>query len=152
MFQNLPGSSDGTLYYNNSSARTNTRYYNGSSNPRIDNLTFRASNSFSAVDIPFTGYATDGSSFNGVITISSDGTSAGSGGNIRYSTDSKSAAVFDRDDFDDLSQWETDRDISSVRFEIPSSSQGSLYRNYRSSSSQGTRITSSTSAGAVFFI
>lgn len=148
MFQNLPGSSDGTLYYNNSTARTNTRYYNGSSNPRIDNLTFRASNSFSVVDIPFTGYATDGSSFNGVITISSDGSSAGSGGNIRYSTDSKSAAVFDRDDFDDLSQWETDRDISSVRFEIPSSSQGSLYRNYRSSSSQGTRITSSTSISA----
>lgn len=147
-FQRLPGSSDGTLYYNSSAARTNTRYYNGSSNPRIDNLTFRASNSFSMVDIPFTGYSTNGGSFNGVITISADRSSGGSGGNIRYSTDSKSAAVFDRDDFDDLSQWETDRDVSSVRFEIPSSSQGSLYRNYRSSSNQGTRMTSTTSVTA----
>ena len=147
-FQRLPGSSDGTLYYNSSAARSNTRYYNGSGNPRIDNLSFRATNSFSMVDIPFTGYSTSGGSFNGVVTISSDGSSTGRGGSIRYSTDSKSAAVFDRDDFDDLSQWETDRNISSVRFDVPSSSQGSLYRNYRSSSSQGTRITSSTSITA----
>lgn len=32
-FQSLPSGSDGTLYYNNSTARTNTRYYNGSSSP-----------------------------------------------------------------------------------------------------------------------
>lgn len=147
-FQSLPSGSDGTLYYNSSTARTGTRYYNGSSSPRIDNLSFRASSSFSGVvNIPFVGRATNGESFNGVVTVSSSG-SGSRGDSIRYTTDSKSAAVFDRDDFDDLSQWETDRSISSVRFEIPSSSQGYLYRNYRSSSSMGTRLTSTTTITA----
>lgn len=147
-FRSLPSGSDGTLYYNSSTARTGTRYYNGSSSPRIDNLSFRASSSFSGVvNIPFVGRATNGESFNGVVTVSSSG-SGSKGDNIRYTTDSKSAAVFDRDDFDDLSEWETDRSISSVRFEIPSSSQGYLYRNYRSSSSMGTRLTSNTTISA----
>lgn len=147
-FQSLPSSASGTLYISGSAARVNTRYRNGSSSPRIDNLSFRAASSFSGtVDIPFKGTATNGATFDGVVTVGT--TSAGSSsGNIRYTTDSKSAAVFDRDDFDDLSRWETDRDISSVRFEVPSSSEGSLYRNYRSSSSQGTRITSTSSVTA----
>lgn len=148
-FQSLPSGSDGTLYYNNSTARTNTRYYNGSSSPRIDNLSFRASNSFSgSVNIPFVGRSTSGMTFNGVVTVSSNGSGSGSRESIHYTANSSSAAVFDRDDFDDLSRWETDRDVSSVRFDIPSSSQGWLYRNYRSSSSQGTRISSNTSISA----
>lgn len=148
-FQSLPSGSDGTLYYNNSTARTNTRYYNGSSTPRIDNLSFRASNSFSgSVNIPFVGRSTSGMTFNGIVTVSSNGSGSSSRESIHYTANSSSAAVFDRDDFDDLSRWETDRDVSSVRFDIPSSSQGWLYRNYRSSSSQGTRISSSTSISA----
>lgn len=86
--------------------------------------------------------------FNGVVTVSSNGSGSGSRESIHYTANSSSAAVFDRDDFDDLSRWETDRDVSSVRFDIPSSSQGWLYRNYRSSSSQGTRISSNTSISA----
>lgn len=145
-FEELPRSSDGSLYYNNSRiTSTGTRYYNNSGN-RINNLSFRASNSFSGtLDIPFTGRARNGDSFRGVITISSSG--GGSSGStdrvIRYRTDYGSAAVFNRDDFDDLSQWETDRNVSSVRFSLPGSNQGDLYRGYRSSSNQGTRITSS---------
>lgn len=147
-FQSLPNSSDGTLYYNSSAVRTGTRYYNGSSSPRIDNLSFRASSGFSSeVNIPFVGLATSGESFNGVVTISTASSGSGGGG-IRYTTDSKTAAVFDRGDFDDLSREETDRSISTVRFEVPGSSQGYLYRNYRSSSSMGTRITSTTSVSA----
>lgn len=147
-FQGLPNSADGTLYYNNSAARTDTRYRNGSTTPRIDDLSFRASSRFSGtVDIPFVGTAVSGETFSGVISVgtSSAGTDSE---NIRYTTDSKTAVVFDRDDFDDLSRWETDRDISSVRFEVPGSSQGWLYQNYRSSSSQGTRISSTTTISA----
>ena len=44
-----------------------------------------------------------------------------------------------------LEQW-LDRNISTVRFELPSTSQGELYRGYRSSSSKGTRITSSNTS------
>lgn len=151
IFQRLPDSADGYLYYNNSRiTSTGSRYGNNSGN-RISNLSFRASNSFlGAVDIPFEGRAANGDWFDGVITIESSGSGGGSTnrGNIRYITDSQNAAVFDRDDFDDLSQWETDRDVSSVRFQVPSSSQGTLYSGYRSSTNQGTRITSSTSITA----
>lgn len=150
VFRGLPDSSDGYLYYNNSRIySTGTRYGNNSGN-RISNLSFRASNSFyGVVDIPFEGYAANGDRFTGVITVESNGSGGStSRGNIRYITDSQSAAVFDRDDFDDLSQWETDRDVSSVRFQAPPSSQGTLYSGYRSGSSQGTRITSGTSVTA----
>lgn len=145
VFEGLPNRTDGDLYYNSRRIdSTGTRYYNGSGN-RISNLSFRASNSFSGtIDIPFIGYDRNGVDFNGVITISSSGSNSSYADAIRYTTDSKSAAVFDRDDFDDLSQWETDRDVSTVRFDPPRSSEGDLYRGYRSSSSRGTRITSSS--------
>ena len=145
VFDGLPSRTDGDLYYNSRRiTSTGTRYYNGSGN-RISNLSFRASSSFSGtIDIPFIGYDRNGVDFTGVITISSSGSSSSNTDAIQYTTDSKSAAVFDRDDFDDLSQWETDRDISTVRFDPPRSSEGDLYRNYRSSTSKGTRITSSS--------
>jgi len=144
ILQSLPNSIDGTLYHNSSRANTSTRYYRGSGVSRIGNLSFRASSGFiGAVDIPFVGYSVNGDRFDGVVTVESSSSGTGTNwGNIRYVTDSKTAAVFDRDDFDDLSQWETDRNVSTVRFDIPSTSQGSLYRNYRSSSNQGTRISS----------
>lgn len=148
--QDLPDQySQGSVYRGSSRVTsTNTRYYYGSSSNRISNLSFRASSSFSgSVDIPFIGTNRDGDTFYGTITITSSG-STSSRDTIQYSTDYNSAAVFDRDDFDNLSQWETDRDISTVRFDLPRSSEGDLYRNYRSSSSKGTRITSSTTISA----
>lgn len=145
VFRDLPASSDGSLYYNNSRITTaGTRYQNSS----IGRLSFRASNSFSgAVDIPFEGQSTSGETFSGVVTIStsSSGGSTASWGNIRYTSSGGAAAVFDRYDFDSVSQWYNDRNVSSVRFQAPASTWGDLYRNYRSSSSPGTRITSSAS-------
>ena len=82
--ESLPGSSSGSVYYNSSRASTGTNYRNGSSTPRIDNLSFRASNSFyGAVDIPFTGRATNGETFRGVITVASSSSlvNSGSGSN-----------------------------------------------------------------------
>lgn len=150
VFQGLPDSADGYLYYNNSRiTSTGSRYGNNSGN-RISNLSFRASNSFvGAVDIPFEGCATNGDRFTGVITVESSGSGSSTNrGNIRYVTDSQNAAIFNRDDFDDLSQWATDRNVSSVRFQVPASSQGTLYSGYRSSTNQGTRLTGSTSITA----
>ena len=160
----LPDSAEGDLYYNSARVNTTGTRYTSSN---ISRLSFRASRNFSGmVTIPFEGVSTGGDSFTGVIAIGSGGgstgtgntnTGSGSGGGtvtsstIRYITDSQTAAVFDRDDFDDLSQWEYSRDISSVRFDradLPSSSQGSLYQNYRSSSNMGTKITSGTTITA----
>lgn len=145
IFRDLPGSSDGSLYYNNSRITTTGARYQNSS---IGRLSFRASNSFSgAVDIPFEGQSTSGETFSGVVTISTS-SSGGSGssaswGNIRYTSSGGAAAIFDRYDFDSMSQWYNREDVSSVRFQAPASTWGDLYRNYRSSSNPGTRITSS---------
>ncbi len=158
-FQGLPNTADGNLYYSGSAASVDQAYYNGTSYPRIDNLSFRATSRFTgSIDIPFVGTADSGETFYGIVTIDSSTGSGSSGNDLHYYTDSKTAAVFLRNDFDDLSQWLTDRDVSTVRFELPSASQGSLYQNYRSTSSQGTRITSSStsiaagSLGRVAFI
>jgi len=79
-FRSLPSSSDGILYYNSSRANTYTNYRNGSSTPRIDNLSFTASSRFDGtVDIPFTARATNGDTFRAVVTIGSS-SSALSGG------------------------------------------------------------------------
>lgn len=152
-FRSLPGTSDGSVYIGSSRISTTGTRYDSSD---INRMSFRAASSFSgSVNISFEGRSTGGDTFTGVITIGSSGagssSNSGRGGNVRYTTDSNTAAVFDRDDFDDLSQWETDRNISSIRFDrsnLPSNSQGSLYQNYRSSSSMGTRITSNTSITA----
>ncbi|MCI9156725.1 MAG: Ig-like domain-containing protein [Lawsonibacter sp.] len=143
-FQSLPNTSDGYLYHNSTRITgTGTSYYNSTGSYRIGNLSFRASNSFSGtIDIPFEGTDRGGSIFTGVITISSNGSGTASG-NIRYTANPKSAAVFERDDFDSLCWEETREYVNTVRFKIPSSSQGTLYRNYRSSSSTGTKITTS---------
>lgn len=80
-FTNLPGGSSGAVYYNNSRASTSTRYRNGSSTPRIDNLSFRASSSFAgAVDIPFEGRSTNGETFYGVVTVATSADAVGGGG------------------------------------------------------------------------
>lgn len=145
IIRGLPGTSDGSLYYNNTRITTTGVQYQNSS---ISRLSFRAASSFSGVvDIPFEGRSTGGEVFNGVVTISTSA-SSGSGssvnwGNICYTASANTAALFDEYDFDDLSRWETGRSVSSVRFQVPSASQGDLYRNYRSSSNQGTRISSS---------
>lgn len=148
VLERLPNSADGFLYYGTSRiTSTGTQYRNSS----IGRLSFRASSTFSGpVDIPFEGRSAGGVTFHGIVTIgtSSSGGGGSSRSSIRYNADSGSTAVFSRVDFDDLSRWETDRDVSSVRFTPPLSSEGSLYRNYRSSSSMGTRITSTTTVNA----
>lgn len=145
-FQNLPNSSSqGWLLHSGSritSSALSRQYSNGSGSYRIQYLSFQAAGGFSGtVDIPFTGMSANGVSFTGTLTIASDG-SGGRDMTIYYTTDYGDAAVFDRDDFDNLSWDETGEDVSSVQFEIPSTSRGSLYQGYRSSTSRGSRITS----------
>ena len=147
VLQGLPDRyTEGTVYHNtNSLASAGTRYYAGSSSPyRISRLSFRAASGFfGSADIPFVGYANNGDSFDGVITISSNGVADWT---IYYRSDGGSAAVFNRDDFDSLSQWENRENVRSVRFQIPAASQGDLYSGYRSSSNPGQRLSSGGTA------
>ena len=143
-FLELPSSTEGSLYYGSSRASTGTPY----SNSNIGRLSFRAANTFiGPVHIPFEGYSRQGNTFTGLITIESTGSGLSSG-NIRYTTDWKSAARFDRDDFDEISRSWTGWTVSSVRFDLPSSGQGTLYRNYYSSSNRGTSLASNYSVSA----
>ncbi|USF27786.1 hypothetical protein N510_002743 [Firmicutes bacterium ASF500] len=148
ILQDLPDRSlEGSIYHKSTRVSSaGTRYNNGSGTYRISNLSFRAVSDFSGtVEIPFVGYTTGTSStsttFNGVIIIEATGGSYGDT-TISYYTDYDSAAVFDRDDFDEISLNETGEKVKSVKFSIPTASRGDLYQNYRSSSSKGSKITS----------
>lgn len=147
-FDALPGREDGVLYHNRTASTngtrvtTRTRYYNSSS-PYIDNLYFQADKNFSGeAEIPFTGYDLDGDSFSGTVIISSSGAGGADSQDLSYSVDYESFLTFDEEDFNDLCQWETDHNLNYVTFELPSSSQGTLYYNYRESSSSNTKVQS----------
>ena len=149
-FSDLPSSSRGTLYYDYSSSgssntrvSTSTRYYRSQSR-YLDDVSFVPRYDWSGdVDIPFTGYAANGDRFSGTVNITI-GSGASSWDTITYSTRKNGAARFDADDFNDLCLDQTGARLSHVRFTLPSSSRGTLYYNYSSSGSYGSKVSSST--------
>lgn len=149
VFQDLPDRyTQGSLYHNTTRVNsTTTRYYNTSGTYKIQNLSFQAASGFTgSVEIPFLGYTTaTGVTFTGVIIID-----ASDGGNgfttVTYYTDYSTPVVFNRTDFNEISKDETGYGLSSIKFSVPAVSRGDLYRNYRSTSSKGTRISSATTS------
>lgn len=146
-----PSSSAGTLYYNYTSSgrydglvNANTRYY-PSRSPRISDVTFvPAYNRVAPVTIDFVGYSTSGRSFDGTVTIYYRDTNSGDDV-ITYAVSSGQAIPFEPADFTALCQSVTGKDLSRIVFQyLPSSSEGTLYYNYNSGSSTGTRVTTST--------
>ena len=137
-----PSSSAGTLYYNYSSSgrydglvNANTRYYPGRS-PRLSDVTFvPAAGRVAPVTIDFQGYSTSGQSFNGTVTIyyrDSDD----NGDVIHYAVTSGQAIPFEPADFTDLCQSITGQTLNRIVFQyLPDSTEGTLYYNYNSSSS-----------------
>lgn len=140
-FQSLPDFNMGTLYHGRTSSggigkrvTTATKYFN-SATPYISNLSFWAKEGFrGGVEIPFTGCAVSGETFTGLMYISS-GDGAGSGGavSVRYSS-GPAGVTFSGKDFDEACRQATNAALSYVRFQLPSSGQGILYYDYRSSS------------------
>lgn len=146
-----PSSSAGTLYYNYTSSgrydglvNANTRYY-PSRSPRISDVTFvPAYNRVAPVTIDFVGYSTSGRSFDGTVTIYYRDTDGGDDV-IHYAVSSGQAIPFEPADFTALCQSVTGKNLSRIVFQyLPSSSEGTLYYNYNSGSSTGTRVTTST--------
>lgn len=145
----LPPSSQGTLYYNYSSSGdysslvSEDRDYYRSSSLYLGNITFVAKEDYAGtVEIPFTAWDTQGNRFNGQvgISVSAEGTGA-----VRYSTYQGGKVDFDDSDFNDLCQDLTDSTLRYVRFELPPSSQGTLYYKYTSSSDYDSKVTESRS-------
>lgn len=150
IFGSLPASSSGTLYYRydtSSSSRvdTSTRYYRNTSR-YLDDVSFVPKNNWTGeVEIPFTGYSTNGDRFTGTVGIKIGSGSSGSSSTlISYSTRTNGSARFNVDDFNDMCLDQTGARLNYVRFDLPSSSYGTLYYNY-SSSGSNTRVSASTS-------
>lgn len=139
-------SSQGELRYNYRSASSpgsqvseSTRYYRSGS-PGISNITFvPASGGAEAVTLNFVGYgASSGGRFEGTVVIDYTGKTAD--GSIQYTVRAGRPAEFESADFNELCQSKLGNSLDYVRFDdLPSSSRGTLYRNY-SSSGSGTRV------------
>lgn len=145
----LPSSSEGTLYYDYTSSGSydskvsSTRNYYRSKSPWLEDVSFVPASAFSGTsNISFTGWSVDGDRFTGTVSITSDTVSAGS---IAYSTPRGKAVEFDEEDFESLCRRKTGYSLNYVRFELPSSSRGTLYYNYSSSGNYDSRVSSSKS-------
>lgn len=146
----LPSESLGTLYYNYKSNGTydskvgeNNRYYR-SGTPSLSNVTFRpASGTLDTVRIAFTAYGMEGGRFSGTVVIQYPAASVGK--EIRYSVPSGKAVEFDAADFNELCREVSGASLDYVRFDsLPATVQGTLYYNYSSSGSVGSKVSSST--------
>ena len=127
----LPSSSQGTLYYNyvNSSSEkvsANKNYYRSSS-PYLDEITFVPASGFTDnCSIPYTAWGSNGDRFTGTVTIRVDSAAT----TIYYDTGLGEPVTFRPSDFNNAAQAAQNRDLSYVRFTLPSSSQGTLYYKY----------------------
>ena len=145
-FDELPPAAQGVLYYNYTSASSNrvdttTRYNRGNTSPRISSVTFVPASNFSGtVTIPYTGWDAAGQSYkdNLVIRVSD------AAGTVYYTTGVDDPVTFRAEDFNEACQKANGSTLNYIRFTLPSSSVGTLYRNYRSGSNTGTRLSSST--------
>ena len=137
----LPDSSAGTLYYNylspqspGTEVRTSTNYkYSGT--PNLGQVFFVPASGFTGrVVITYTAWDTNRQSFQGrlVIQVNEDSQS----GMLDYTVAPGKSVSFDVNDFNDLSRSVTGYSLDYVRFTLPSSSEGVLYYNYTSSSSE----------------
>lgn len=145
-FDSLPSTSNGILYYNytsSSSTRvtTSTSYYRNSS-PRIANITFVPARDYrGTVTIPFTGRNTSGNTFTANLVIRVDDET----GTVTYSTPANQPVTFNATDFNTACQRANGTALNRVSFTLPASGSGTLYYNYISSTSSGSRVASNES-------
>jgi len=138
----------GTLRYNNSAYTLNTVIpLATTTSPNLSHLTFPTTNTGN-VTITWQG-SSDGVNFSSTsarvrFTITSSSTATDIDRIIDYYTYSDSYITFRGADFYNALRDTNGRTLSYVTFSLPSSSQGRLYYNYRTSSNTGTNVTSST--------
>ena len=139
----LPDSSRGKLYYNyvsesypGTEVRRDDAYRYGGT-PNLSDVYFVPAAGYSGtVTVAFTAYDATGQSARGRVEIQVLG--GGGSGDIRYQVSQGGTVGFDDDDFEDLCRDLTGESLSHVRFQLPASSQGTLY--YRYGTSESTRV------------
>ena len=147
----LPSSSYGTLYYGYTSSSSytskvssSTKYY-PSSSPYLYKVSFVPKSGYGGtVSISYTAYDDNGNSYSGIVRVSVTDSGSDTLGTIYYSTDSDTKVTFDKSDFADAFYNKTGDDLYYVKFTLPSSSYGTLYYGYTSSSSYTSKVSSST--------
>lgn len=141
--------SQGALYYNyDSPANTGegvsgttrfARRANGSI-LGLDRLYFVPRQGFTGTaEITFNGWSLNGTSFSGIIRVQVTGVNK-----ISYRTHVGEPVFFISDDFNTYCRDITGRDLNYITFNLPQTTQGTLYYNYSSASRPGDRVPGST--------
>jgi len=143
----LPSTSQGRLYLNyvsSSSTGTavsaSTSYYR-SGTPAISNISFVPTSGYlGKVTINYIGYDTNGNSFNGQVIITVENKAQTT---VYYSAQAGETITFVPTDFQNACLSYTGANLNYVTFTLPSTTYGTLYQNYGTSSSavvsSGTR-------------
>lgn len=141
----LPATSRGRLYINygsSSEARVSetTKYYRSD----LDKITFVPYTDYrGSVTIAYVAYNDRGNSYTGEVEISVTRLVTDAD-DIIYETGSYTPLNFDADDFVDESWDATRNDLNYVRFTIPSSTYGVLYKDYTSATRYGSKVSNTT--------
>jgi len=157
-FNSLPTSSQGSLRLNYRSSSSNgtavdtgARYYrtgsHSSPDGEISDITFVPNSTFTGrVTLRYTGYNTSGRYEEGTVSIDVGVDGATGSKTIQYKVNSGKAVSFNADDFNEASIAATRKSLNYIRFDdLPSSSRGTLYYNYNSSTNRGTTVRTNTS-------
>ena len=130
--------SQGTLYYGYNSeaepgagvgASENYYYYSGDAGRVLSDVAFVPRAGYSGdVTIGYTGYAANGSAFQGSIVVSVSYTSG-----ISYATTGRDRVDFNPEDFAAVCRSRTGHELQSVTFSLPSASKGTLFYKYSGS-------------------
>lgn len=141
--------SQGTLYYQYTSegdtgagVGSSERYYvnPGSGQMGLSEITFVPKGTFSGTAvISYTGYASVTSFFQGTVEVAVEAQR-----DVTYTTANGEAIQFNADDFYQVCQSRTGRELKYVTFSLPDSSIGTLTYQYLSSQSPGTAVRAST--------
>lgn len=141
-----PDPEQGCLYYNfinedhyGGIVSENDRYFRVSPTPLIGNISFMPAEGFEGlVTLPYVGYGVTGKNFEGTVTIRV----SGSVGTVDYTTSKGRPVTFDGLDFNELCQAVSGMGLNYISFILPPVGQGTLYYNYRSTSTNNMKITS----------
>ena len=143
----IPSASYGVLYYDyDSSSDSNTEVtestkYHYDSSRYLSKITFVPKKDYSGtVSISYTGYNEDGDDYTSAVKINF-GISSNA---VSYTVKANGSVDFDKADFNDVCNEETDADLSYVKFTLPSSTYGVLYYDYSPSSDVNTNVSAST--------
>ncbi len=143
-----PSYSYGSLYYGYSSTSSysnlvssSTRYYPNAS-PYISNISFVPNSGYTGTFmISYTGYATNGAAYNGVIVVT---VTARDGGTVSYKTKNNTPLALNSTDFNSAFQTKTGSSLYYVKFTLPSTVYGQLYYNYTSPTIYSSIVTADT--------